>query len=162
EERRHLVGRQQPADMEALHLVAVVGLQKLPLPLGLHALRGDLQIQTVTEPDQCFHHTRPGSIRENVADERLIDLESGDREPEEPSKRRVRSSEIVDRESGAEVDEAPQLCDDRWCTTEDDALRQFELQCVRIEARVTQSRLDETRMMKLARGKVDGHAVEDA
>ena len=103
EPRHELLGRDRPAEQVALRLVAAV-LPQHRLGIGaLHALGDGPQPEAPAELDERPHDDGVLVVHGHRHDERLVDLQLGDRKAAQVGERGVAGAEVVDREPHAEL-----------------------------------------------------------
>src|SRR5580765_2150183 len=78
EHHRALFGRRRNRETVALDLVAAVGREQLELLLRLDAFGHHLELEVVSQTDDRERDHRVFRIGGDVADERVVDLESVD------------------------------------------------------------------------------------
>ena len=81
------LGRQRPAEPVALHLVAPAGSQVGHLLGGFDAFRDGFHAQALGQADDGAHDGLVFPVLDDIAHERLVDLELVDLEPLEVTQR---------------------------------------------------------------------------
>ena len=96
-------GRQRPAEIVSLNIIAAMLLQIVHLNLVLHSLGHDLELQFVSQLDDIpgDQNLFPGIG--NRAYEGNVDLDAGDIQPHEPGKRGIAGSEIIQGDAEAQA-----------------------------------------------------------
>src|SRR5579872_1041083 len=96
EYRRHLRGRNGPAEQEALRLIDAVLQDRCGLRLGLHAFRRDRQIESATQAHHGADEYRALAGHDQFLDEALVDLELVETQLVEVIEAGIAGAEIVD------------------------------------------------------------------
>src|SRR5262245_50349696 len=97
EQRPCFIRGQRRTEMEALRFRAGVRFEECDLLRGLDTLRDNIQRKLLRDHDDRAHDRGAvGTVRE-IANERLIDLEAGDREALEIAQAGIAGAEIVER-----------------------------------------------------------------
>ena len=96
-----LRGRQRPADVQPLGVVAPEPAERLEDVAVLDALRGHGEPHVVREVDRRAHDRRVVGIAHEPDDERLVDLQLVHRQPLQVGERGIAGPEVVDRQADA-------------------------------------------------------------
>jgi len=84
------------AEQEALHFVALQGIQKIKLLLRLDTFRDDLQSHVMCHGYDGADDRRIIRVRGDVTDKGTVDLDGVDREALQMAQRRVAGTKVID------------------------------------------------------------------
>ena len=102
-QRQRVVDLDRPREEEALAALAAQFAQQLELVAALDALGDDLEMQRVGQLDDLLDDDAICGTAGQVAEEGAIDLELADRQPAQHVERRPPGTEVVDRQTDAEL-----------------------------------------------------------
>ena len=135
---RQLVGRHGARVVVALGLMAVIEIQEAGQFGGLHALGDDLQLEAARHADDGAHDGGIIRVADDVAHERLVDLELVHREPLEVGQAGIPGAEVVDRQAHPQRLEAPHSLQHLLGIIEQQRLGQLQLQARGLQPGVCQ------------------------
>ena len=136
--------------------------QEFELLAGLDALGDHLEVEALAHVDDGSHDGGIVRIDRDVAHERLVDLQSADRELLQGGKRRIAGAEIVDRQIEAHRIQLVQQPDGPFRVGHQGRLRHLELEAGRghvMAAEDVPASGDEARLFQLAQRQIDGDAA---
>jgi len=152
------LGDQGPTEVVALRFVAALGPEECELVARFHAFGAHVQAQAVRHPDDGPDDRCVVRLDEDLAHERLVDLEAVEREAPQIAERRVARAEVVDGEPHARAVQLFEDLDRDRGVAHRDRLRDFDLEVIRLQARARQQVANlaaQRRLVELARREVD-------
>ena len=132
QQRRKLLRRNRPTEIEPLRLLATVRFEERNLLDLFHALGNRFDTETASEVDDRLDDRLVFRIVRETSDEGLIDLQLVGAESLEVTQRGIAGAEVIDRDAHTECVELVHDRDGTQRVVGCDPLGQFELQITRI------------------------------